>query len=529
MTLTNSWFSDAALLGIGSTIAWKLSGRFLRQFVFVPKYSFTADLPALGQERADGKLAGRAVVCGGSIAGLLAAAVCAHHFESVLVVEPEQWANQHGHELPEKRELRKTPEGHMVPVSLRTRIMQYKCLHYFLPPCYMVLQRLFPNLKEEEKHFGLQPSVVKTKLQLGGIYTEDPYTTNDINSGAPVTLILTRETFETLLRKLVRNSKSNIYIKTGTITGFKKAEDGSNTLRGVTVRTPDGKETFEPASLVVDSSGTPQLGYHKWLKNAGYPLPAEIRSEYDPYMRYTNYIWTIPSHLHSKLSIPGGFAPGVIYNQPPDQTTGERRAFYICIFDNNQLFITVGGWDVRQRPHTVEGLRLYARTLNGSEHIPKWVHDLIDFLEEFEDECQACYSDANVGELSWVQYHKATLPDNFVAIGDSYMKLNPIYGQGASLASIEATTLDGVLRELSATSSPPKISSRYFSKIHPRVSSLWDFTKANDYGFSTTRPGKGEDLGEGALLRQIGKGLIQLGREARSPLPGSSPAPTSAD
>lgn len=64
-----------------------------------------------------------------SIAGLLAAAVCADHFESVLVIEPEEWANEHGMDLPQHQSYRTLSDGHKEPVVARTRIMQYMALH----------------------------------------------------------------------------------------------------------------------------------------------------------------------------------------------------------------------------------------------------------------------------------------------------------------------------------------------------------------------------------------------------------------
>ena len=54
---------------------------------------------------------------------------------------------------------------------------------------------------------------------------------------------------------------------------------------------------------------------------------------------------------------------------------------------------------------------------------------MLDLIEEHENDLNAHFTDAVAGPLSYIQYHKAeTLPDNFVAVGDAVMKLNPIYG-----------------------------------------------------------------------------------------------------
>ena len=66
-----------------------------------------------------------------SIAGLLASAVCADHFDSVLVIEPEAWTNDEheGTFLPEERDLRTTQDGYHAPVARRTRVPQYDLNH----------------------------------------------------------------------------------------------------------------------------------------------------------------------------------------------------------------------------------------------------------------------------------------------------------------------------------------------------------------------------------------------------------------
>ncbi|KAG8893437.1 hypothetical protein FRB99_001945, partial [Tulasnella sp. 403] len=419
---------NLALIGVATTLAaWSVWVKLQRRYAFVPKFTILADLPNLGKRRKDGKFRGRAIVCGGSVAGLLTAAVCANHFESVLIIEPEEWANQHGHAIPENRELKEVNNGYFTPVSLRTRVSQYWVVHFLEPPVYMVLNGLFPTLRNELGRCGYRPNVLKIKLRYGGVYVEDPFLTNDPDSGAPLSLSLTRDAYETMLRRLVKTTLGNVEIRTATVTGFKSAEDGSNMLRGVTLRDADGNEKDEYAAFVVDATGPSQLAFTKGLNRAGFPLPADLRAEYDPHMRYTTSTWTVPPHLHDLVPMPWGYQPGVLYNHPPDQTTGERRAFYGSVVEHDQMQLTCGGWDIDDHPHSIGEIRTFVQTLNGSDQAPRWIFDLFDFLEEHQDECKPFYADAAAGTLNWVQYHNAKLPTNFAAVGDSVMKLNPVY------------------------------------------------------------------------------------------------------
>lgn len=140
------WLAASSLLGLLLYGA----GKLVRARILVPKFTILHDIQTAGRPREDGKIPGRAIVCGGrygitvghacsaahsvhlshcSVAGLLAAAVCADHFESVFVVEPEQWANEHGTDLPQDQSYRTLPDGHKEPIVARTRIMQYTALH----------------------------------------------------------------------------------------------------------------------------------------------------------------------------------------------------------------------------------------------------------------------------------------------------------------------------------------------------------------------------------------------------------------
>lgn len=54
------------IVAVGSYAIVKLSGHLLRQYYFVPKYTFLNDLKNLGKDRSN-KLKGRVVICGGRL------------------------------------------------------------------------------------------------------------------------------------------------------------------------------------------------------------------------------------------------------------------------------------------------------------------------------------------------------------------------------------------------------------------------------------------------------------------------------
>lgn len=500
-------------LGVAASVVtlYKLAGYALRELVLVPTLTVLRDVEDLHKPRKGGKIPGRVVICGGSVSGLLAAAVCADHFDSVLVVESEAWANEHGSEVPEKREYRTTSDGYQAAIPPRTRIMQYYVANFLQPPVYMALSRLFPNLSEQLDHFDLAPTlaVMRLKFRYGGIYSEDPYTDMSVKKGVPLTFNISREATETLIRRSVKHSRPNVTVKTGTVTGFTRKGDR---LGGVTVRTEAG-EREERGDFIIDATGPTQLAFSKALNAAGFPVSPDLRVEYDPKMKYTTGVWTLPDHVRANWPVPGGYEIGVILAMTPDVKV-ESRAFYLVTMERNQMLLTTGGWNAPKAAHSMAEARAYVQSLDGQQHLPDWAWTLFDYLEEHEAECTPFYSEAKVGPLNYIQWQQAQdLPPNFVAIGDAIMKLNPVYGQGITKTCIDITTLDAVLRRIPSKLPLPNISKLFFEREAPRVAGLWDGTRANDYGWDTTIPAKGEDLSYGEFMRKWGRDCIFLGRE----------------
>lgn len=85
-----------------------------------------------------------------------------------------------------------------------------------------------------------------------------------------------------------------------------------------------------------DATGPTQLGFSKALNAAGFPVSPDLRVEYDPDMKYTTGVWTLPEHVRAKWPVPGGYEIGVILAMTPDAVAGESRAFYLVTMERNQ-------------------------------------------------------------------------------------------------------------------------------------------------------------------------------------------------
>ncbi|KAG8881073.1 hypothetical protein FRB97_000192 [Tulasnella sp. 331] len=365
---------------------------------------------------------------------------------------------------------------------------------------------------------GRDQVIVRARMR--GIPVPDPYDEGDPR--APKSLSITREHYETLIRRLLVRSRSNVKLITGTVTGYTR-DAGASGLTGVTIRSPELQEEKLSGQFVVDATGPQQISYHKCLKQAGFDFPSSIRIEYDPYMSYSQSVRVIPEKYHGILSkiIPQGFKPGIVYCQAPDWKSGEQRAIYVILYSGSLLNICMGAWDVALRPHTIAEVKPFVTSLYGAEHIPPCFLELLDWLEEHEDELSPSSTYVKPGPLSWIRYQdvdgkNGTLPNNWVAIGDAVMKLNPVYGQGCSKANVDAITLDAVLRAIpSMNFGTANVSSRFFKAEGPRVTGCWDGTKSNDYGYMGTKPADGETLDYDKSRREFGRAIQMAGIKHR--------------
>ncbi|KAG8887484.1 hypothetical protein FRB98_009565 [Tulasnella sp. 332] len=562
---SKNWTAVATLFGV--LVSLNLLGKIIRSTVLVPKLTIKDDLPKVGLRRADGKIRGRAVVCGGSVAGLSAAAVCADHFESVLIIEAEGSPDKLGMDRPKATEFRTMEDGPntlRTPIPLRKRLIQYLALHgnssclvedpSLLHTPTSLLPRIWPmrNLRASKaiskppaSRGGLFWMVVSlplstpsrttahtnTKvvdpvisfvpstfvLSFSNKLTPEVFTTRDPRT--PIGLSVSREAFETLLRRLVVKSRPNISFITGTVDGFKRQAHDNRHLSAVTVR--DQEE--QPATFIVDATGPAQSSYHKWLKNSGFDLPASLQDEYDPCLSYAQSVYTLPDKLLpeiEKLFI-HGLTPGSVWSNAPEPSTGEARMLYMYwTEDSNRLMIVCGGWGAtkEQRPHGIDEIREYTKSLRNAEATPQWIFKLYDLLEQLGEECSPWFADYHPGKMSLIKYHEApqgTLPSNWVAMGDAIVKLNPIYGQGCGKAMMDVVTLDSLLRHVpSQQDLPLDFSEKFFQKTIARTGGMWDGNKANDYGFPTTHPAKGETLEVNAFARAFGRNFLYAGLQS---------------
>ncbi|KIY62757.1 hypothetical protein CYLTODRAFT_447021 [Cylindrobasidium torrendii FP15055 ss-10] len=505
----------AVTLYYGSGLMWESLRRRL-----IAKYTTWYDASRLGHKRPDSaKIPGTAIICGGSLGGLFAARVCSDHFERVVIIESEGWlATEDGRRKDSWNQKNK-----------RARVMQYNALHGFQHGLYQILRQAFgPKLLEECAARDIQVGEADFKYRHWGIPVKDAR--SYFGGKLPTILWAGRRGLETLLRHLTldKTSYPNIEQIVGTVTGLTTDASRAGYLKGVSYRDAEGGNHDMDATLVLDCSGSAQVGV-KWLKRIGLAQDLKKRT-YDPKMQYITFEFTPSRELASQFPIPGGFDKedgGIIINAPLAsldrrylamcRIDGHRSLWYnslvlpMCLLKSFVVHICCGGWgsDI-VIPRNIDDIINYVHSLQTVQPLPEWIYQTLELLRECEDSVVSKH--VFFPAPSWTQYHTCSdLPSNFVALGDAVARLNPLYGQG-TISSFAGGVCINSLLDTSRTkaSLPPHFSRDFFNMQADKTILKWDGPKTNDYAYATTIPEEGESLASGAFLRKYMAEILHL-------------------
>ncbi|KIY45944.1 hypothetical protein FISHEDRAFT_76178 [Fistulina hepatica ATCC 64428] len=469
--------------------AWHALRRYL-----LAKETGVPDLENLEKRcRAEGKrIQGTAVVCGGSIAGLLTARICHDFFERVVVIEPEAWLAS-----PDGRAINSWSLKHT-----RARVMQWFNLHGCQALFYHCFCRLIPNVEEDVAESN-------NLLTFAGVPVLVPPV-------RPKTMYVSRAGVETLARRLILGGQyPRIEQMVGTVTGVVADAKDKSQLSAVVVRTEEGTQEIE-AKLVADCTGLTRGGL-KWLERAGYGhadkctkgrLPInDLRIAFDQKIHYSSFIYDLDPELSDHLPVPGGLKNcyGGIYTYLEDHPGRTPKFFVLMKPDGNRLLLFGGHTgDKSAPPENVEELMQVSQTLDLKKPLPDFVPEILDIMKDFDDPSKMTKSRLRVPGTSYVRYHLGNnLPSNFVAMGDSVMTINPRYGQGFTKAILGALALHTTLGDETCTDGPlsPSFSDRFFKLSFDRTDPFWQTTRLLDYGSPETVPIPGEDCSSGSLVR----------------------------
>ncbi|MDI2131138.1 NAD(P)/FAD-dependent oxidoreductase [Yinghuangia seranimata] len=342
-------------------------------------------------DRQHPRFPGQALVIGAGVAGLTAARVLADHFERVLLVEA----------------------GALPPVAgPRGGVPQARHVHGMLARGASALESLFPGLQAELVAAGAplfdHGLLASTTVAAGRV----PRTPGGVQAHA-----FSRDLLEWALRRRVAEQPRVSVRDRSPVTGLCWDADAT---RVVGLRLADG-EVLD-AALVVDASGR-FTRLPQWLTEAGLPRPEQ--RIVDAGLAYATMVFDAPARDFEALQH---------VNSAPDRPRGT----FVVHVEGGRWIVTVFGAGGDHPPTDERGWLTFAADIGNP--------DLDELL-------------ASATPLDGVGVHAFKRTENrlnryaamrrwprrLVAIGDSVAAFDPVFGQGMTVAVLQARALGEAL------------------------------------------------------------------------------------
>jgi 2-polyprenyl-6-methoxyphenol hydroxylase-like FAD-dependent oxidoreductase len=370
---------------------------------------------------------GHAVVIGASMGGLAAAAALAHSFQRVTVLERDT-----------------LPEG----PDNRRGVPQGKHAHGLQPGGLLALENLLPGITDELVSRGVPAgdlSLIGHWLVGGGLLAR---------GAAGVTGIgVTRPFLEHHVRSRVA-ALPGVSILDG-VEAQRPITDGRERVTGIEISPTGGGPTERiSADLVLDATGKVSK-LPQWLAELGYPLPTEERVHCK--MAYLSRRY----RLADADAMNGDLATII--------TPAATPHFGVMIAqEDGSHIVTLGGLLDSGPARNDEDYLAFAANLPDPT-IAVALAGATPLTElqpsHFPASCRRRYDKLR------------SFPAGLLALGDSIASFNPMYGQGMSVAALEAVALRDLLHR------GPVDPRTYYKQAHRLEDVAWQISTAGDLRF----------------------------------------------
>ncbi|MFG1886069.1 squalene monooxygenase [Micromonospora sp. NPDC049102] len=362
---------------------------------------------------------------GASLAGLLAARALHESFEDVVVLDRDV--------LPERPEPRRgVPQsGHVHGLLARGR---------------QEMDDLFDGFSTELGALGAPPFDVQEDMRwwLGGRpLAEGP-------SGM-IVLAASRPLIEFVIRRRVQGLP-NVVVRPGHAVDDLLYTAEHDRITGVTATVGGERVVFDDVDLVVDASGRGSRSRHL-LTALGYPQVEEERIEV-PTVYVTRRYRRDPRQLDGRA--------GASVNAYP----GNLHGGFVLAQENDTWIVSISDRFGEAPPTDDEGMLAFAETLDSPD-----VATVMRSAEPLGAPVKMRYPAS-----TRLRYDRtARFPTGYVVTGDAMCSFNPIYGQGMTVAALEAAILRRLLKE-----GTDGLADRFFAETAALIDVPWSAVAAND-------------------------------------------------
>lgn len=375
----------------------------------------------------DKRMVEKAVVVGGSMAGLLAARVVADHADEVVIAERDRFPDD---------------------PDFRAGVPQARHAHVLLQRGQRIIETLFPGIVDEMVAAGARLHDVGRDFSMI-TWAGDAVR---FESGIPF-LAVSRPFLEHHVRRRVRalpNVRVRSEVRTVGLTGDAKRVTGIRTQAGETVA----------SDLVIDASGR-ECKSGEWLQQLGVAPP--VATVVKPFLGYASRLYRAPKQpVWDRLAV-------LIGAMPPTFTRGGA----IVPIEGDRFHVTLMGMNGDHPPTDEPGFLAYARDLP----VPGF-REWLDAAEPLTDIHGFRFEQNRLH-----RFEASALPAGYIAVGDAVASFNPIYGQGMSTSAIGAEVLAAVLAEAPPSEKLPRVFQRRLAKA---LKEPWTATTTEDLRYPGT-------------------------------------------
>ncbi len=372
------------------------------------------------------RLGNHAVVLGGGIAGLAHAVPLAERFERVTLIDRDLLSGR---------------------VGARRGVPQGQHIHLLVPGGLTRLEQLLPGVVDDLSRRGAELiGSPGWRFHMGG--GRLALQGSDFNiTGA------TRPLIEEVIRDRVLSL--GVEMLDGWTARELLASADRSSVTGVTLRseTDPSEERTLGADLVVDTTGRGSPS-PRWLTDLGYAPPAQERLKVD--VHYTTRLFRrSPGDLDGSRN--------VLVDVPPD---GRRGGAALAVEDGRWLVTLIGMLGERP-PAELDGFTHYAASLWTGD-----VHDVVSRAQPIGDAVRAAFPAFSRHRYDTLR----RLPGGFLVAGDAVCSFDPRFGQGMTVAIIEALELGRVLDAHGLD----RIGLRVLTSARWAVQDAWDLAAGGD-------------------------------------------------
>ncbi len=378
-----------------------------------------------------------AIVIGGSMAGLLTARVLTDHFDQVTVVERDHY--------PENADVRKG-------------VPQARHVHALLARGQEIMEQLFPGLDNDFAAAGL----LSYEWGSDSLYLTAGGWLKRFNTGI-ITRLGSRAAIDHIVHRRLISDYKVTFLEDHQVDGL-VTTPGKTRVIGVQVTQRGGSRTQQTlnADLIIDATGRGSKA-GEWLTGMGYTAPEE--TVVNSYVGYATRWYEKPDDPSIDWKVL------FILARPPQL----KRGAAIFEVEGNKWIATLAGVNKDYPPLDEAGW------LEFSKGLPTLAfYEAIKNAKPISD-----ISGYQRTSNHWRHYEKLSrFPDGLMIVGDAVCAFNPIYGQGMTVAALDALLLDKTLKANAVSTSG--LSLKFQRELGASLKTVWLMATGEDLRYPET-------------------------------------------